>query len=154
MDGDGTGKLQTYTSATILGTPPLSSTEQIATETLSTEQITTANSGILTMFVSVTKSAASITLTNQPTCTEIIHQTSRPATAIGVGLGVPFGIAAIGFLVFLFWTDARGKNARDPKQDTSRDKRARRHNTLAGGEMDGNGLRPELQGSIMTPELS
>ena len=140
-----------YTKAIFLGTPPISSTEHIATAnshilTSSTEQITTANA-------SVTKSAASITLTNQPTCTEIIHQSSLPATAIGVGLGVPFGIAAIGFLVFLFWRDARRKNARGPKQDTSQDKRTIRHNTLTGGEMDGNGLRLELQGTIVNPEL-
>ena len=134
---------QTYLSAVILGNPPISSAIQNAT----------ANSPGLTMAASVTVSTSWITLTSQPTCTQVIHQSSPPATAIGAGLGVPFGIAAIGFLIFLFWRDARRKNARGPKQDISQDKRTIRHNTLTGGEMDGNGLRPELQGGIMAPEL-
>ena len=158
---------KTYASAEILGNPPISSTGQIAT----------TNSRLLTTSTSVTKSAASITLTNPPTCTGIIHQSALPAIAIGVGLGVPFGIAAIGFLVFLFWRDARSKSPRGSKQDRLGDKRTRGHNTTtdgetggngntlldgetdgnenspADGEMDGNGLQLELQGTMITAEL-
>ena len=132
-----------YTKATILGAPPIPSTKNTITP----------SSPIVTTFTSVTEPTASVTLTNQPTCTDIVHQPSLPLTAIGVGLGIPFGIAAIGFLIFLFWRDARRKNARGPKQDTSQDMRNIRHNTLDGGEMDGNGLRLELQGTIVNPEL-
>lgn len=139
----GTTGLVNYTSAKLLGAPLISSTKNVITP----------SSPIVTTFTSVTESTASVTLTNQPTCTDIVHQSSLPATAIGVGLGIPFGIAAIGFLIFLFWRDARRKNARGPKQDISQDKRTIRHKTLAGGEMDGNGLRPELQGTMMNPEL-
>ena len=154
----GTTGLEIYTGATILGTPPISSTEQVTTATpciLTSfiEQLTIVNSSMLTTSTSITESAASSALISPPRSTQIIHKSSQSATAIGVGLGVPFGIAAIGFTVFLFWRDARRKNARGLKQDTSRDKRIRRQNTLTGGEMDGNGLRLELQGSIMTPEL-
>ena len=66
---------------------------------------------------------------------------------------MPFGIAAIGFLVFLFWRDVRSKKSRRQKQDTLGDMKIRRHNTLTGGEMDGNGLRLELQGTMTAPEL-
>ena len=94
---------------------------------------------------------------NRPTSTQTIHQSSLPATAIGVGLGVglgvPFGIVAIGFLIFLFWRDVRSKDPRGPKQDALKDKRTRGNNTLIGGEMDGNGLQLELQGSTITAEL-
>ena len=63
---------------------------------------------------------------------------SKPATAIGVGLGLPFGIAATGFLVFLFWRDARKKGLRGPKQYISRDKRTRGRNTPTEGEFGSN----------------
>ena len=136
-------EVQTYTSATILGTPPISSIEQIAT----------ANPSTLTTATSVTESIASSTFKNTPTCTQIIHQSSLRATAIGIGLGAPCGIAAIGFLVFLFWRDAKRKISRSPKQDILGDQRARRHNTLTGGEMDGNGPQLELPGTMITAEL-
>ena len=135
--------LVNYTHAEILGAPPISSTRNVITP----------SSPIVTTFTSFTEPTASVTLTNQPTCTDIIHQSSLPATAIGVGLGVPFGIAAIGFLIFLFWRDARSKKSRRQKQDTLGDMKIRGHNTLAGGEMDGNGLRLELQGTMTAPEL-
>ena len=83
----------------------------------------------------------------------------------------------MGFLVFLFWRDARRKGPRSPRQDILEDKRTRGHNTptdggvdvnddtlldgetdgnedaLTGGEMDGNGLQLELQGSMINAEL-
>lgn len=78
---------------------------------------------------------------------------------------MPSGIAAIGFLIFLFWRDARRKSPRRPRQDTSRDKRTRGRNTATegefgrndnipiAGEMDGDGLQLELQGAMITAEL-
>ena len=55
--------------------------------------------------------------------------------------------------MFLFRRDARRKHPRGPKQDTSQDRRITRYNTVKGGEMDGNGLQPELPDAMMTAEL-
>ena len=139
----GTAGLETYTSAQILGTPPIPSYESIATPGSCTSTSST----------SVTESTASITLTHSSTCTQIIHQSSIPATAIGVGLGLPFGIAATGFLVFLFWRDARKVGLGGPKQYISRNKRTRGRNNPINGEMDGDGLPLELQGTMINAEL-
>lgn len=129
-----------YTSAEILGTPPISSTEHAVT----------ANPCIL----SATGSAASSTLAQSPKCTQIIHKSSPPATAIGVGLGVPLGIAATGLLVFLFRRDARRKGPRGAKkQDISGDMRTRGHYTPTTGEAGGSGLQRELQGTMLSAEL-
>ena len=148
----GPAGFEDYSSARFLGTPPIPSSESVATP----------RPYISTSSTTVTEST---TLTHPPTCTQIIHQSSKPATAIGVGLGVPFGIAAIGFLVSLFWRDARRKGPIRTRQDIWEDKRTRGHNnptdgridgndnTLPDGEMDGNGLRLELQGSMITAEL-
>ena len=82
-----------------------------------------------------------------------------------MGLGVPFGIAAIGFLVFLFWRDARRKGPIRPRQRISEDKRTRGQNNPTdgetyghdniriAGEMDGDGLQLELQGTMINAEL-
>ena len=165
----------TYTRARFLGTPPIPSSEGVTTLNPS---ILTSSTSVMELSTSVTESTASSTLAHSPTCTNILHQSSESATAIGVGLGLPFGIAAVGFLVFLFWRDTRKKGLRRPKQYISRDERTRGRNTpiegrlgrndntlLAGGmegndnaltdgEMDGNGLQLELQGSMITAELN
>ena len=138
----GPAGFEDYSSARILGTPPIPSSESVATP----------SSYISTSSTTVTEST---TLTHPPTCTQIIHQSSKPATAIGVGLGVPFGIAAIGFLVSLFWRDARRKGPKRTRgHNNPTDGRIDGNdNTLPDGEMDGNGLRLELQGSMITAEL-
>ena len=150
-----TAELETYTGGQFLGTPPIPSSESVATP----------SSCISTSSTAVMELTTSIAMTHSPKCTQIIHQSSKPATAIGVGLGVPFGIAAIGFLVFLFRRDARRKSPRRPRRGISRDKRTRGRNTPTEGnfggndnapivgEMDGDGLQLELQGTMINAEL-
>ena len=65
----------------------------------------------------------------------------------------------------MFWSDARKNGLRGSKQYISRDKRTRGHNNPTdgetdghdnipiAGEMDGDGLQLELQGTMMTTEL-
>lgn len=112
-----------YTRGTILGFPPLTSSPSAFTKTLG-DPVTTIfsvqpSSGAISVSMSsssFTSTSSALSAQNQkqsislPTDPPVSastqkHSTSLP-TAIGVGIGIPLGIIAIGFLSFLFWKEA------------------------------------------------
>ena len=103
-----------YTSGSILGFPPITSSPSAATQS-SCDWATT------TFYIPASSPAKMSTApslsaqtqrrsTNLPTDPPAPAQSQEPAaslpTAIGFGVGIPLGIAAIGFLGFLFWKAA------------------------------------------------
>lgn len=70
------------------------------------------------------------------------HSASLP-TAIGVGIGIPLGTAVIGFLVFLFWREAKLKDKAQPMSSS--------HESENKAKVDG--LLTELHGTSLPYEL-
>ena len=103
-----------YTSGSILGFPPMTSSPSAATQS-------SCDLATITFYISASSSskvstAPSLSAQTQKRSTALPTDPPAPAqsqehsaslpTAIGFGVGIPLGIAAIGFLGFLFWQAA------------------------------------------------
>ena len=107
-----------YKTGSVLGIPPVTSSSSTATQTTTfsagpTLKSTSVQASSLTQTStnSAVPTQAQKQSTNQPTDSPAPtqnqeHSASTP-TAIGIGIGVPLGIAAIGFLSLLLWKEGR-----------------------------------------------
>lgn len=112
-----------YTSGSILGFPPLTSSPSAITQSIDDPVTTTFSVETDSGEISVSTSSSSYTSTSpslsaqnpkqsislptdpsMPASTQK-HSTSLP-TAMGAGIGIPLGMAILGFLGFLFWKNA------------------------------------------------
>lgn len=124
------------------------STPQSRSTTLSNLQATSTGG-------SLTTSATTTTLTSTPTSTaglKASNSTPHRAAAIGLGVGISFGVAAMGLLVFLFWK-------RNIKSDRRRSKEVSQKPTTFPdqekfvGEMDAYQKHPEIPVGRLDAEL-
>ncbi|KAM0804210.1 hypothetical protein BDR22DRAFT_837375 [Usnea florida] len=95
-----------YPSGSILGFPPLTPS--------SSAPITTSSITVITAAPVTTASTAKIATDPSVPVQTQKNPASLP-TALGVGIGVPLGIATIGFLGFLFWREAARRRRSKPR---------------------------------------
>ena len=112
------------TTASELGLPPVTFSQSVATKTVNGLVIIIFSPG-LTDSKATTVPAMTYTDPSVPAQTPA-HSASLP-TAVGFGVGIPLGIAAIGFLGFLYWR-AVGR------QDKSRSRILSQENALGNGD--------------------
>lgn len=100
------------TLASILGFPPVDSTSSAPVAAPATVQHSTkvATRVTLVSATPVTRSSTMAPSTTASGPSEHSSQATQQATAIGAGIGVPLGAAAIGFLVLLCWRGTRRGN--------------------------------------------
>ena len=118
-----------FTKGAVLGFPPITSSSSAGTKIFSDIVTTTFSAEPTSNPASVLASSPSKTSTDpsMPTQTQG-HSASLP-TAVGVGIGVPLGIACLGFLGFLFW-----KQVGRQRSCTSQSRVLREGPTLAIGD--------------------
>ena len=92
-----------YTKGSILGFPPITSSSSVGTKLASDIVTTTFSAKPTSNPTSVLVSSPSKTSTDPSLPTQTQGHSASLPTAIGVGVGVPLGIASLGFLGFLFW---------------------------------------------------
>ena len=95
-----------YPSGSILGFPPL---------TPSSSALITTSSITVTTAAPVTTASPAKTSTDPSVPVQTQKHSASLPTALGVGLGVPLGIATIGFLGFLFWKEAVRRRRSKPR---------------------------------------
>lgn len=104
------------TFGSILGFPPVTSSQAAATSTLINTAITIFSSGLSSTTIissgldskqiSVSASSRAKATTNPSVPAQTQERSASLPTAIGLGIGVPLGIAVIGFLSFMMWKEA------------------------------------------------
>ncbi|KAM0804983.1 hypothetical protein BDR22DRAFT_817482 [Usnea florida] len=122
-----------------LGFPPVTSSPSAPTAVPSNLAATTSSAGPLSKAISVlasspadvsTDSAVSTSVpssppANKPTALAVSAQTKERSatlpTALGVGIGVPLGIAAVGLLGFLFWKEIARQRKSEPLPRSSQE---------------------------------
>lgn len=117
-----------YTSGSILGFPPVTLSSSALTKIPSNVAATTLSlaPNLKATTVSASSSAnlpvpaqTQEQSTNLPTDSAAPAQTQQHSnslpTAIGVGIGVPLGLATIGFLGFIFWREAVRQRKSKPR---------------------------------------
>ena len=122
-----------YTEGSILGFPPLTPSPSASFESSSNLVTTTFSAGPTSKAPTVTASSLADTSTGSPMPAQTQEQSTRlptgppvPAqtqaqstslpTAIGVGIGVPLGIATVAFIGFLFWKEVVRQHKRDSRK--------------------------------------
>ena len=101
------------TNASELGFPPMTFSQSVATRDLSDLVTNIFSSGTTNSKATIVPaSSPAKTYTDASVPAQTPEHSANLTTAIGVGVGVPLGIAAIGFLGFLFWraTERKHKN--------------------------------------------
>ena len=92
-----------YTKGSILGFPPVTSSSSAGTKLLTDIMTTTFFAKPTSESTSALVSSLPKTSTAPSSPTQTHGQSASLPTAIGAGVGVPLGIASLGFLGFLFW---------------------------------------------------
>lgn len=132
----------------VIRRPALSSSESVTTS--SSDQTTFASSSALSAtsastftvsseLVASSVNASSVAGTHQPG--DSTASADRQSLALGAGLGVPLGMASLGFMAFLFWKLRQQKQKSIPYRDSTQAQKSRRERTidqaareLSGGE--------------------
>ena len=102
------GRFETYTGGIVLGLPPITSSSAPTPPATTNAQATPAPS-LLT-------ASPHPVASNKPSQSPTVSQSrgENYSTAIGVGIGVPLGVAVIGCLAFLLWREQRRNHFRKP----------------------------------------
>ena len=104
-----------YTGGYILGFPPVTYSPSVPTKSPSNLVTTTFSVETSSKSTIVPESPLANTSTGPPVPAQTQEHSTSPLIAIGVGIGIPLGIAAIGFLVFLFWKEALRQRRSKPR---------------------------------------
>jgi len=104
------GRLADYSGASALGFPP------VTAPPYAQAAVATSTGG--SAGTSPTSTTGSSVPSNTPGSS---HQDNKTPTAIGAGIGVPLGVAAIGLLAFLFWRESRRRGTTKPRGFDSQD---------------------------------
>ena len=129
------GYIRDYTSGSILGFPPTTSSPSTATQSSCDTATTTFY--IPASFSAKLSKAPSLSAQTQRRSTNVPTDPPAPAqsqehsaglpTAIGFGVGIPLSIAAIGFLGFLYWRAVK-------RQDKSESRILSQEHALGNGD--------------------
>ena len=108
-----------YTKGSILGFPPITSYSSAGTTVFSDIVTTTFSAGPTSNPTIVLASSPSKTSAAPSTPSQKQGHSASLPTAIGVGVAVPLGIAALGFLGFLFWKEVGRRQSRMLSQEST-----------------------------------
>lgn len=158
--GNSTGEFVTYTGGTVLGLPPVTSSS-LSTSATAADARTTPNSNSPAITSAVSSEQTTSAQAGASTASSINKPSlqTRPnyATAVGAGIGVPLGIAAMGCLAFFFWREGRRNHLLEPPQIDAgiypASKVAKRFSDRRG-ELPGSQALGELDHGVGKVELS
>ena len=100
------GRFVNYTGASVLGFPPLTSLQDV---------VTMAGPSSTTVITSGPTSTSSTLSTPSSPANLPKGNDNHTRTTVGVAVGVPLGVAALGFLAFLGWRIARQQRRGSPQ---------------------------------------